>query len=492
MTNEIRVDLIIRNALLYDGLGNAPVSGDLAISDDRIVAVGDCRNCVTGREIDAHGLALAPGFIDVHTHDDRVLRTNPLMTNKISQGVTTVVAGNCGVSLAPLTIDRRPPPPLDLIGEEPSDYFADFGAYLDTLDREPPAVNALCQVGHSSLRAGAMNDLERPASASEIRTMRDRLERALDAGAIGLSTGLFYPPANAAPTSEVIELAKALREYGGLHTTHMRDETDHVTDSLEESFTIGREAGVPVIISHHKCAGTANHGRSRETLALIDAARAHQPLGLDVYPYIAGSTMLDPRRMMGASKVVVTWSRPYPECAGRDLAEIAADWNTTVEEAADRLRPAGAIYFMMAEGDVQRIMSYPHSMIGSDGLPHDEHPHPRLWGTFPRVLGHYVREIGLFPLEEAIRKMTGLSATQFGLKDRGVLRVGAYADLVLFDPASVIDRATFEQPKQPAAGIEQVYVNGRCVWLNGEHTGERPGRALRLSSLRQSPLRHWE
>jgi N-acyl-D-amino-acid deacylase len=313
--------------------------------------------------------------------------------------------------------------------------------------------------------------------------MRARLEQALDAGAIGLSTGLFYPPANAAPTEEVIELARALHDCGAIHTTHMRDETDHVTDSLEESFRIGREAGVPVVISHHKCAGAANHGRSRETLALIDAVVQRQSLGLDAYPYVAGSTMLDPRRMMGASKVLVSWSRPHPECAGRDLAEIAADWNTSVEDAAERLRPAGAIYFMMAEEDVRRILAYPHTMIGSDGLPHDEHPHPRLWGTFPRVLGHYVREVGLFPLEEAIRKMTGLSAARFGLRDRGVLRVGAHADLVLFDPATVIDRADFDQPMQPSAGIEQVYVNGRCVWRDGATTGERPGRALRLSQL---------
>lgn len=476
-------DLIIHNARLYDGLGSPPVTGGVAIRDDRLIAVGDIGELHGAIEVDASGQALAPGFIDVHTHDDRALRVNPLMSNKISQGVTTVVAGNCGVSLAPLAIARRPPPPLDLIGEAPEDYFADFGAYLSTLDADPPAVNALCQVGHSSLRVGAMDDLERPASTAEIRTMRARLEQALEAGAIGLSTGLFYPPANASPTEEVIELARALHDCGAIHTTHMRDETDHVTDSLEESFRIGREAKVPVVISHHKCAGAANHGRSRETLALIDAAFRQQSLGLDAYPYVAGSTMLDPRRMMGATKVVVTWSRTHPECAGRDLAEIAADWNISVEGAAERLRPAGAIYFMMAEEDVRRILAYPHTMIGSDGLPHDEHPHPRLWGTFPRVLGRYVREVGLFPLEEAIRKMTGLSAARFGLRDRGVLRVGAHADLVLFDPDTVADRADFDQPMRPSAGIEQVYVNGRCVWRDGAATGARSGRALRLSQL---------
>src|SRR5208282_4615940 len=316
---------------------------------------------------------------------------DPLMACKVSQGVTTVVTGNCGVSLAPLEIRHRPPPPLDLVGEAPEHYFASFADYLAALDSTPPALNAACQVGHSSLRLGAMDRLDRPATTGEIAVMRRRLERSLEAGAIGLSTGLWYEPAAAAPTEEVIELARALKPPGAIHTTHMRDEAEHVLDSLAETFAIGKAAEVPVVISHHKVSGVANHGRTRETLALIDKARREQPLGLDVYPYIAGSTVLRANRMGLASKVIVTWSRARPEFAGQDIVAIADKMGCGIEEAVEKLQPAGAIYFMMDEADVRRVLSYPYAMIGSDGLPHDEHPHPRLWGTFPRVLGHYAR-----------------------------------------------------------------------------------------------------
>jgi N-acyl-D-amino-acid deacylase len=238
-----------------------------------------------------------------------------------------------------------------------------------------------------------------------------------------------------------------------------------------------------VVISHHKCAGSFNDGATTETLPKIAAAHAEQPVALDVYPYVAGSTVLDSGRMMNASRVIVTWSKAHPEVAGRDLSDIAEEWGCTQPAAADRLQPAGAIYFIMDEADVRRVLSFPHAMIGSDGLPHDSHPHPRLWGTFPRVLGHYARDIGLFPLEEAVRRMTGLPAAQFGLTDRGVLRPGAYADLVLFDPDTILDRSTWDQPKLPAAGIDLVMANGRITWRNGASTGARPGRALRLQGL---------
>ena len=313
--------------------------------------------------------------------------------------------------------------------------------------------------------------------------MRTALEQSLEAGAIGLSTGLWYAPAISAPTEEVIEIARPLKAFGAIHTTHMRDEADHVLESLEETFAIGQKAEVPVVISHHKVIGRRNHGRTRETLALIEKARAGQSIVLDVYPYLASSTSLEVNRKVGASKVLVTWSRAHPEFGGWDLAEAAAKMGCGVEEAAARLQPAGAIYFTMNEEDVQRVLSYPHAMIGSDGLPHDEHPHPRLWGTFPRVLGHYSRDVGLFPIEEGVRRMTGLPAAKFGLRDRGILRPGAFADLVLFDQDAIIDRASFERPKTPAAGIDLVMVNGRAVWRDGRPTGARPGKALRLSRL---------
>ena len=287
-------DLVIRGAFLIDGSGKPGVRGDLAVKDDRIVAMGDLAKLKGAREIQANGLALAPGFVDTHTHDDRALLSDPLMECKISQGVTTVITGNCGISLAPLSIDRYPPPPLDIIGREPKQFFASFDGYLSALDRDPPALNAACQVGHTTLRAGAMDRFDRAATPSEIDAMRDnRSKHRSDHGAIGMSTGLYYPPANAAPTDEVIALGKTLHDYGGIHTTHMRDEASHLVKSVNETIAIGRSADIPVVISHHKASGTPNHGLVRDTLKLIDEARKTQQLGLDVYPYVAASTMLD-------------------------------------------------------------------------------------------------------------------------------------------------------------------------------------------------------
>ena len=480
-----RVDLAIRGAAVFDGSGAASVRSDVAVTGDRIVAVGDLGRAVADLEIDGTGKALAPGFIDVHTHDDRHLLARPDMAAKASQGVTTVVAGNCGISLAPLTRPGIPPPPFDLLADREDYCFASLSDYFRALEQTPAAVNALALIGHSVLRYDAMSSLDRTANDSEIERMRGLMSEAMADGAIGLSSGLFYPPARPASTEEVAAIAEVMGPDDGIYTAHIRDEAAGVIEAIEEAAAIGREAGVQVVISHHKCMGRANFGRSTETLALIDKLRSGQRLGLDLYPYIAGSTVLMAEMVSVADRTLITWSKAKPELSGRYLDEIAAELGLEEAEAVAELQPAGAAYFMMDEDDVRRIMTYPATMIGSDGLPSDEHPHPRLWGTFPRVLGHYVREAGVLTLADAVYRMTGLPAQEFGLKERGLVRPGYHADLVLFDPESVVDRATFDAPTTPAAGIELVLVNGEAVWRDGASTGARPGRPIR----RQETLR---
>jgi len=474
-------DLLIRNASIVDGTGAPRFNGDIGILGDRIVRIGDLSSLRGELEIDLAGRIAAPGFIDAHTHDDRIMLSSPDMAPKVSQGVTTVIGGNCGVSLAPMPrpIPNPVTPPLNLLDDHGSWFhFPTFASYLDELRAHPAATNCAMLVGHTTLRVATMSDLTKPASSNEIAAMRELVLEAMQAGAIGVSTGLFYEPAIAAPTEEVIEVCSPLKQFKGLYCTHMRNEADRVIDSLEESFRVGREVGVPIVISHHKVTEKANHGRSTETLALIEKNMATQAICLDCYPYTAGSTILSVDRVATSVRVIVSWSKPLPEYAGRDLTEIAQQMNCSQEEAVKRLLPAGAIYFKMDEVDVQRILKFDQTMIGSDGLPHDASPHPRLWGSFPRVLGHYGRLLGLFPLETAVYKMTGLTAKNFGLKDRGVLKEGAYADLTLFDADTVDEVATYSNPIAPARGIEAVIVNGAMVWRDGKSTGARPGRVL--------------
>ncbi len=308
--------------------------------------------------------------------------------------------------------------------------------------------------------------------------MRGMAQESLAAGAIGISTGTAYAPAACASTEEIIEVCRPLRELGGLYVTHMRNEDDEIIDSMEETFAIGRALQASVVISHHKCVGTLNHGRSPQTLALIEQRRERQPVGLDCYPYIASSTVLHGDRLQQSTRTIITWSKPHPELSGLDLTEVAKRLNMSQAEAVDAIKPAGAIYFMLDETDVQRILAFEGTMIGSDGLPHDAKPHPRLWGTFPRVLGHYSRDLGLFPLETAVHKMTGLTAATFGLEGRGILARGAHADITLFDAHTIIDRADFKDSTRPAIGIDTVIVNGVPVWREGRPTGARPGRVL--------------
>ena len=473
-------DLILRHATVIDGTGAPRYRADVAVSGARIAAIGDLGGHAAAREIDAAGKVLAPGFIDAHTHDDRAVLCGPAcMTCKMSQGVTTVVVGNCGISLSPTRMRSRPPPPLDLLGGEEWWTFDSFGAYAEKLRAEPAPVNTVALIGHMSLRVEAMaGDTQRPATDAEAERMRARLAQALAEGASGFSTGLYYPPNILAPTEEVIAVAEALRAAGGLYVTHMRDEGDGVLTSIEETLRIGRESGSAVVISHHKCTMPENFGRSAETLPRIAAAARDQRVAFDVYPYAAGSPVLIPDRLRADVPVRLTWSVPHPEQAGRMLDDIARDWNLTPRAAAERLLPAGAIFFQMEEADVRRILADPLAMIGSDGLPHDARPHPRLWGTFPRVLGHYARDLGLFSLEAAVRKMTGHTAAVFGLIDRGVIRAGAFADLVLFDPDRVRDAATYDAPSLPAEGIAETWVNGQSAFAAGAATAARAGRLV--------------
>ena len=313
------------------------------------------------------------------------------------------------------------------------------------------------------------------------------MREALQAGALGVSTGTYYAPAQAATPDEIRAVFEPLRASNALIASHIRNEGDQVLEAMTEAMAIARWLGVPQVLSHHKLLGQANFGRSRETLALLDQARTQGDVCLDCYPYTAASTVLRSDAVAQASRTLVAWSKPQPEAIGRYLDELAAERGLAMDVLIASLQPAGAIYFSMDEADVERILAHPQTMIGSDGLPHDAFPHPRLWGSFPRVLGHYARDRGLFSLETAVHKMTGLPAARFGLRGRGLIQVGCAADLVLFDPALIRDTASFADPMRAASGIVQVYVNGVLSWQDGAGTGARAGQVLRRSAAQGAP-----
>jgi len=468
-------DLLIRGAQLADGRGGALYEADILIVGDRIVKIGNGRSWLAKEDFDARGLTACPGFIDVHSHDDRELLEAPAMNAKLSQGVTTVVIGNCGLSLAPLTRDTVPSPLHELVGNRRFTRFSDFLAVLEQIQ---PALNVAALVGHTALRVEVMQDVSQKATPTEIEAMREHCREALNAGAIGVSSGLYYPPAQAADWQEVAALVALLEPDSGVYAAHIRDEADDIVEAIHEAVRIAEASGTQLVISHHKVMGQRNFGRSEETLALIEAAADRGRVGFDAYPYTAGASMLHPALVEVAQRVILASSTPHPEFAGQDLHEIAAQMGCTAHEAVSRLSPGTAIYFIMDEADVQRILSHPLAMIGTDGIPGD-HPHPRLWGTFPRVLGHYSRELGLFRFEEAIRRMTSLPAQIFGFTDRGILQAGAFADVVLLDRDRVIDKATFDSPKLPSEGIIHVLINGRFAWGDSRGTGDSAGRVLR-------------
>ena len=487
-------DILIKNGEVIDGTGAPKFKSDVIIDKGKIIGVfpshhDDVReksdnhflsNFKARKTIDAEGKIISPGFIDVHTHDDHNVFSDSSMTCKISQGVTTCIVGNCGISLAPFSYKGDVPAPIALLGKSDNFKFPRVKDYIEEFNNNPSSVNVALLTGHSMLRVEAMNgEFDRPATSKEINQMVETLKLAIEDGSIGLSTGLAYPAANAAPTSEIIELVKILPKFDGIFTTHMRNEAIDVIKSVKETIEICSSTKVRTVISHHKCAGRDNWGKSKETLKLINEAKKDNFLDLDCYPYTASSTMLLKSFVKRADKVLVTWSDNYPDVSGQDLNELANNFGLNIDDTIDKLYPAGAIYFQMGDDDLNRILKFDGSMVGSDGIPGDRHPHPRLWGTFPRVLGKYSREMELFPLEEAVYKMTGKSASVFGLENRGTIDIGNYADLVIFNPETVIDKASYQSPKLHADGIENVFVNGKLVWQNDTSTEDRPGMFLK-------------
>lgn len=469
---------LIRDVAVLDGTGADAETADVAIRDERIVAIGNLSDYIPKNIVDGEGKILAPGFIDVHTHDDSNVIRTPEMLPKISQGVTTVIVGNCGICVAPVHLRGALPDPMNLLGDPDTFQYPTFASYKKAIATAQPAVNVAALVGHTALRNNHMDRLDRVATSTETAAMRAQLVEALDCGALGLSTGLAYLSAYSASTEEVQALAEPLASAGAIYTTHLRSETDTILQAMQEACNIGKHANVPIVISHLKCAGITNWGRGAEVLALFDKVRQLQPVGCDCYPYAAGSSTLDLRQVDPRVKIHITWSQPYPEKAGQTLEQIANSWGMQQPDAARRLQPAGAIYHSISETDMRTILRHPATMIGSDGLPNDPMPHPRLWGTFPRVLGHYCREAGLFSLAEAVRKMTSLPAQRFGLLERGCIRIGNFADLVMFNPETIRDVATFDDPIQPAEGIEGVWVNGCLTYRDRLVTGKRFGRFL--------------
>ena len=487
-------DTIIRGGQLIDGTGSAARAADVAVTDGRIVTVG----AVAGearRVIDATNLAVAPGFIDVHSHDDVALLNSPGLDFKAAQGVTTVVCGNCGAGAAPANsrLQQFYARGLEGILGPVNDFtWQSLGEFYDTVRAANPSVNAAFLVPHGVLRVAAMGWEHRPPSDEELATMKEYLAEGMASGAVGLSTGLIYRPGAYAETDELIELARVVSEFGGIYASHIRNEGDGLLDAVGEAIRIGEEAGLPVQISHHKASGRGNWGLTEQSLPLIDQARARGcDVTIDAYPYAAASTALAalaPRgqlvRGMEPHDILVASVKHQHKYEGKRLDEVADMMDLPVDEATSRLlreeeNAVAVVMFVMDEGDVRRVLQHPTCMIGSDGLPSPTgKPHPRLYGTFARVLGHYVREEGLLSLEEAVRRMTSLPADKFRLAKRGRVENGAWADLVVFDPQTIADVATYDDPRRYPAGIAHVFVNGEPVLEQGVPMASAAGHVV--------------
>ena len=528
--------LLIRGAEILDGSGRQSSRGDVAVSDDRIVEVGSHIHGASQTVLDATGLILSPGFIDIHTHTDLSVFGRPLIESKASQGVTLEVTGNCGIGLFPVEPRRR-----DLLADYlrmhdcllPPDglTWTDFEAYADTLDAIGLGLNLAPLIAHGALRIAAMGAEDRAPEPTELARMQELLGTALRQGAWGLSTGLIYPPGSFADTTELVDLSRTLARQKAIYTSHIRGEGDTLLQALDEAVQVGRQSGARVQVSHLKALGYRNWGRAKEALAKLDAARRDGvDIAADQYPYEATSTSLsalvpswahaggvaellkrlgDPRvrerlcdgirRTLddrgGPARVMVcrVGSAENAALSGKTIAYIAESWGAAPEAAVLRLlreeqAAVSAVFFSLSHEDVVTIMATEWIAVGSDGRGMSESQdgaaatHPRSYGTFPRVLGVYAREKGVLPLTRAAYKMTGLPASRLGLQDRGLVRPGFAADLTLFDPGTVLDRADFQNPHHYCVGIEHVFVNGRAVVSHGRLTGDTPGRVLRKRS----------
>ena len=482
-------DLTIRNARIIDGTGAPSFSGDIEISDGRIQRVGEAGAGV--REIDAHGLVLCPGFVDTHSHDDGAFIRYPGMEFKLAQGVTSEVSGNCGFSSIP-NEPGRTYMPGDIVGGSSADW-TDLDSYFAACMERNPAINNVMLVGHNRVRASVVGLEKRLATAGELAEMRGHVAKAMEQGACGFSTGLIYEPGRYSDTDEVVALAAECAPFSGLYATHMRNEGDHLLEAVDEALTIARGAGVGLHISHHKAAGKKNWGRVGESLARIDQAEAEgQSVTLDIYPYTAGSgpmwqyVNLERIDDEWAKNVMINSCPDDPSLEGKRIPAIAAERGWELSQVVREIltSPRGkqviCTHFVIDEADIATNLRDPRVMIGSDGIPDLKgRPHPRLFGTMPRVLAKYVREERVLSLEEAVRRMTSLPCDRFGLLSRGRIEEGYYADVVLFNPATVQDLATYEEPKQEPAGIEMVIVNGQVAYEGGRHTGVGAGQMLR-------------
>lgn len=486
-------DLLIRNGDIVDGTGAPPRRGDLAITGGRIVAVGDAPG-TAAETIDATGRAVAPGFIDVHAHDDAAVIRTPAMDFKIMQGVTTDVVGNCGAGVAPAGDEFRryfPTGFAPILGDMPLPWRT-TGEYFDAVDAARPACNVAAYVPHGVLRFNAMGLDRREPTDAEMDVMKAHLREGMEAGAIGMSTGLVYPPGTFSRTPELIELARVVEPYGGIYTSHIRNEGEGLMAAVDEALEIGEQSGCGVQLSHHKAAGPGCYGDTKKSLPHIAAARARGiDVTMDVYPYVASSSSLAAMYRIGRGAafevvpaIVASVKHNKEKYEGRYISDIASDLDLPIREAIEKVlsdeeNAASVIMFIMDEDDVRRVVADPHAMAGSDGLPTEGKPHPRLYGTMARILQAYVREQPVLTLEEAVRKMTSLPAAKHRIAQRGVLREGWHADVVVFDPATVADIATYDEPRQYPAGIDYVIVNGALAAERGTQTPARAGRMLR-------------